>query len=221
MNLVVLIPAYNEGAHISAIISGVLAQGLPVLVVDDGSQDETAQRAQMAGAVVLRHGVNRGKGSALATGFGWARDHRVEAVITMDADGQHDPADLPAFCMALARDAADLIIGQRDFSRMPPARRVANTLGSALLSLAIGQAIYDNQCGYRALNQRALHCLTIVQGRFDAEVAMIVQAARLGLRIGWVPIRTIYGNERSHIHPLRDTILFAWVVWQAWRGDGA
>ncbi len=216
MNAIALIPAYNEAAHIGEVVRGAL-EHLPVLVVDDGSTDDTAAIATRAGATVISHPTNRGKGAALITGFGWALDRGCEAVITLDADGQHDPIEIPVFLAAWARGEGDLIIGYRDFKQMPLARRWANTIGTWLFSRAMGQPIRDNQSGYRLLTRRALETLQLGGGRFETEVDMIAQAVTGGLRLGWVPIQTIYRDEVSRFHPIKDTALFFRAVWRARR----
>jgi glycosyltransferase involved in cell wall biosynthesis len=214
MNALGLIPAYNEAAHIAQVVYGA-SVNVPILVVDDGSTDDTARLAEAAGASVVRHSMNRGKGAALLTGFTCALEHDYEAVVTLDADGQHDPTEIPTFLDAFRRGAGDLIIGRRRFDQMPKVRQWANATGSRLLSWAIGQPVYDNQSGYRLLSRRALETLRFTTTGFDLEVEMIVQAAQAGLHIGWVPIRTIYANERSDIDPLVDTARFLRVVWRA------
>ncbi len=193
-------------------------QYVPVLVVDDGSSDDTAQQAEQAGAQVTRHERNRGKGAALQTGFAWALAHGDEAVLTLDADGQHDPHEIPAFLAAFERGEGDLIIGRRTFSRMPTVRAWANATGSRLLSLAFGYPILDNQSGYRLHSRRLLENVDLRHtARFDAEVEILVQAVVKGFRIGWVPIRTIYADEVSHINPVLDTVRFLRVLWRAWQ----
>jgi glycosyltransferase involved in cell wall biosynthesis len=120
-----LIPAYNEAPHITSVVAGALAY-LPVLVVDDGSTDDTAARAKASGAAVLRQMPNQGKGAALRAGFRQAIHEGYDAVLPLDADGQHDPTEIPKFLRAYNAGRADLIIGKRDFSQMPPIRRLAN-----------------------------------------------------------------------------------------------
>ena len=153
-----LIPAWNEAPRIGPVLQGVLAH-LPVLVVDDGSTDETASVAEAAGAKVVRHAYNQGKGAALKTGFAWALERGYGAVLTLDADGQHDPADIPKFLEAHARGAGELIIGRRNFRVMPFPRPVTTPLGTWLLSRALGQPIYDNQSGYRLYTRRLLEAV--------------------------------------------------------------
>src|SRR5512136_436497 len=126
--IIAVIPAYNEAEHISQVVS-TARRFLPVLVVDDGSTDETARLAEAAGAEVLRQVPNQGKGSALRAGFQRALELGCEAVITLDGDGQHDPMEIRKFLQAHAAVPADLMIGQRDFKKMPFVRRLANTSG--------------------------------------------------------------------------------------------
>ena len=149
--ILALIPAFNEAERVAGVVRGAGAH-LPVLVVDDGSTDDTAARAKGAGAVVLRQNPNQGKGAALRVGFRWALDEGHEAVLTLDADGQHDPAEIPKFLHAYADCRPDLIIGARDFRHIPPVRRVANTLGRRSFSWALGQPVRDNQSGYRLIS---------------------------------------------------------------------
>jgi glycosyltransferase involved in cell wall biosynthesis len=209
-----LIPAYNEAAGISAVVAAA-RQYLPVLVVDDGSLDDTASLAEAAGAQVLRQVPNQGKGVALKAGFHWAIAHRFAAALTLDADGQHDPHEIPAFLNAYQAQQADLVIGQRDFSRMPPSRRLANTLGRWSFSWAVGASIPDNQSGYRLVSPRLMQALleSSEQG-FEYEVEMIAICVRRGLRLAWVPIRTIYAGEASHIRPLHHIRNYLRILWK-------
>jgi glycosyltransferase involved in cell wall biosynthesis len=211
-----LIPAYNEAAHISGVVRAA-HQYLPVLVIDDGSTDDTAALARAAGAQVLIQQPNQGKGAALLRGFSAALQEGVEAVITLDADGQHDPAEIPAFLRRRAETQADLIIGKRNFRQMPAVRRLSNTLGTALFSWAAGQPIADNQSGYRLISQRLMRLLIEQPSRergFEFEVEMIVRCIQHGLKLDWVEIRTIYAGEKSHIRPLAHLAGFLQVCWR-------
>jgi glycosyltransferase involved in cell wall biosynthesis len=215
--ILALIPAWNEGGRIGPIVEATRAR-LPVLVVDDGSCDGTADEAERAGATVVRHPQNQGKGVALMTGFAWALEHGYAAVLTLDADGQHDPSDIPAFLAAYESSAGDLIIGRRDFSQMPFPRSWANPFGSWLLSHVLGTRIYDNQSGYRLYSRRLLEGIELTASGFEMEVEVIVRAMRKGMHIDWVDIRTIYGiGKVSHFHPIKDSIRFMQMVWWAWR----
>ena len=218
MTIYALIPAYNESERVRAVIEATRAY-LPVLVVDDGSSDETATIAEEAGATVLRQIPNQGKGAALKRGFRWALEQPdVEALVTLDADGQHDPAEIPKFLHAQRDHSSDLVIGYRDFSQMPATRRVANTLGTAGLSWAMGQKILDNQSGYRLISRRLMQAtLESAEAGFEFEVDMIVLCVKRGFRLDWVPIRTIYAGEGSHIKPVQHVVNFVRVVRKARR----
>lgn len=209
-NGLALIPAHNEEARIGAVVEGA-TRHLAALVVDDGSGDGTAQAAEAAGARVIRHEVNHGKGAALRSGFRCAIEQGYDFVITLDADGQHDPAEIPAFLEAYAASKADLIIGQRDFRQMPFIRRLSNTLGTLLFSWAVGRRIPDNQSGYRLIGWRLLEMEAVLQSAeagFEFEVEMIALAIKEGFRMEWVPIQTIYRDEKSHIKPWKHVVKF-------------
>jgi len=220
-SILALIPAWNEAARIGPVVEATRTY-LPVLVVDDGSRDDTAAVAEAAGATVVRHPHNRGKGVALTTGFAWALERGYGAVLTLDADGQHDPAEILKFLAAWEADAGDLIVGRRNFSQMPFPRFFTNPFGSWLLSLALGVRIYDNQSGYRLYSRRFLETLHLTTTGFEWEVEVITHAVCQGVRIGWVDIRTIYDVDKvSYFHPLKDTARFFRMVWRAWRQRSA
>jgi glycosyltransferase involved in cell wall biosynthesis len=212
--ILALVPAYNESTRVSEVVTGAL-EHLPTLVVDDGSTDDTASCAESAGAMVLRQAPNQGKGTALRAGFRKALDEDYAAVLTLDADGQHDPAEIPKFLDAYSERHADLIIGARDFGEIPLVRRIANTLGRWSFSWALGQPVQDNQSGYRLINRHMLEAtLASRESGFEFEVDMIVICVQRGYVLDWVPIRTIYGAESSHINPVQHVVSFLRVVWQ-------
>jgi len=197
-----LIPAHDEGPRIAAVVRAA-AIHLPVLVVDDGSSDDTAEVAEAAGATVLRQRPNQGKGAALRAGFARAIAEGALAVVTLDGDGQHDPAELPRFLEAEAERPVELIVGARNFGRMPLVRRLSNAAGTVLLSASVGSWIRDNQSGYRLVGRRLMaEMLASHEDGFAFEVEMIAVCLREGWPIHWVPITTIYGDEKSHIRPL-------------------
>lgn len=201
--ILALIPAHDEGSRIGAVVRAA-AIHLPVLVVDDGSADSTAAEAEAAGATVLRQRPNQGKGAALRAGFARAIADGALAVVTLEGDGQHDPAELPRFLEAEQAHPVELIVGRRDFRRMPPVRRLANGLGTLVLSVAVGRWVPDNQSGYRLIGRRLMgQMLASHEDGFAFEVEMIAICLRDGWPIRWLPISTIYGEERSHIRPLR------------------
>ena len=202
-NIVALIPGYQEGPRIAAVVAGARIF-LPVVVVDDGSTDDTAAQAEAAGAMVLVQRHNAGKGAALRAGFRLALETGSTAVITLDADGQHDPAEIPSFLTAFEASGAELIIGRRDFATMPLVRRLSNILGGWVFSAAGGRRVADNQSGYRLIGRRLMTALLdSTESGFEFEVEMIARCIALGLPIADVPIRTIYAGEPSHIRPWR------------------
>jgi len=207
-NIIALIPAYNEVERIQPVIEGA-NQFLPVWVVDDGSEDQTASLSESTGAKVIRQTPNQGKGRALQTGFRHALEAGVDAVVTLDADGQHLPQEMPRFLDKYASTQADLIIGQRDFSQMPLIRRLANTSGRSLFSWALRIPVSDNQSGYRLISARLMQAmLDSKESGFELEVEMVVVCIENGYRLEWVPISTIYAGEKSHIHPLHHALNF-------------
>jgi glycosyltransferase involved in cell wall biosynthesis len=218
--IIAIIPAYQAEGTIGA-VAREAGRHLPVLVVDDGSTDGTADAARAAGVDVLRQVPNQGKGAALRRGFERALGAGARAVVTLDADGQHDPACIPDFLAAWRSSGAALIIGRRDFSRMPPSRRLANMLGTMVFSWAVGRHIADNQSGYRLIAQPLLPRLPDSQeAGFEFEVEMITLAIRAGLAIEWVPIPTIYDDQGSHIRPVQHVTHFLRVAWAARRSVG-
>ena len=208
-----LIPAYNEAERIADVITCTMRY-LPALVVDDGSSDDTAGIARLLGAEIIRQHPNQGKGAALLSGFRYAVENGYQAVITLDADGQHDPDEIPLFLAEFGR-GNDLVIGKRDFRKMPFPRNFSNTFGTWLFSWALGQDCPDNQSGYRLHSRRMIEAsLASVELKFEFEVEIIVRCVALGYNLAWVPIKTIYAGEHSHIKPLRHIWHFFRVVSQ-------
>jgi glycosyltransferase involved in cell wall biosynthesis len=219
--IVALIPGYNEGPRIGPVVEAT-RRHLPVIVVDDGSADDTAERARAAGATVIAQRPNQGKGAALRAGFRRAIDDGAEAILTLDADGQHDPAEIPRFLDAWGATPADarpdLVIGARDFRSMPPVRRLSNVVGGRAFSWAVGQYIPDNQSGYRLVSRRLAEAtLDSTETGFAFEVEQITTCLRLGGRVAWVPIQTIYAGAPSHIRPIAHLREFIRIVRQARR----
>ncbi len=212
-----VIPAYNEVEHIAPVIEGVKGH-LPaenIVVVDDGSNDETASVAGRLDIHVIRHEANRGKGAALKAGFEYLSSMEgIEAVFTIDADGQHDPGEIPRFVDTFRTGKCDFLIGSRMDSTagMPAIRVFTNRLTSAVISWRTGQRIDDSQSGYRLIKCGLLSKLDLVSTRFDAESEILIKAGMKKASFASVPIRTIYAGERSKIRPFRDTFRFLILV---------
>lgn len=206
----VVIPAFREAAHIGAVVRAVRAQALDVVVVDDGSPDATAANAEAAGARVLRHPVNRGKGAALETAYRFAREHGYPVVVTMDGDGQHDPADLSALLAVQAQTGAAVVVGNRMANPvgMPWVRRCTNRFMSWLISRVMHQQVPDSQCGFRLYRADVLLAQPLGSVRYAAETEILLDLAARGVRIVSAPVRTIYRDEKSKVNPVVDTVRF-------------
>jgi glycosyltransferase involved in cell wall biosynthesis len=206
-----IIPAYREEKHIGDIIRRTRKQLDHVLAVDDGSRDTTARCAREAGAEVIVHSQNRGKGEAIKTGLRHWLDRQFIHVIILDSDGQHLPEEIDRF-IAAAAQAGDrsFFLGNRmnNLTGMPFIRRVVNRYMSNRISHICRQEIPDTQCGFRMLDRQLIPELLEGGNRFDYETEMLIIASRKGYRIESVPITTVYSDEVSKIHPARDTIRF-------------
>lgn len=214
--IIALIPAYNEIRYIADVVKRTLVH-VPVVVIDDGATDGSGAAAALAGAKVIAHAVNQGKGKALNTGFDYAVQRGVAAAITLDADGQHDPDEIPRFIEAFRTGQGDIIIGQRRFDQMPAKSQFGNRVGTRLLSWAMGQPVPDNQSGYRLLSREVMRTARPSSTRFEAEVEILLRAQIAGFKIAWVPIKTIYNDKKSHFRPVADSVLFLKMVWRIWR----
>jgi glycosyltransferase involved in cell wall biosynthesis len=204
MRVAALIPAYQAAAHLGGVLERLRAvhPAADTLVVDDGSRDATGDVARQAGVRLHAFAENRGKGYALIEGFRLLGDY--DAVVTLDADGQHPPECLPDFVQAAAQ-GADLALGVRAFTgTMPLVRRLANGVASGWATWLAGQTVGDSQCGYRLYARRLLDRTPITPGRYEVETEVVVRAARLGFRVVTVTIPTVYANETSHINTLHD-----------------
>ncbi|MDR3211889.1 MAG: glycosyltransferase family 2 protein [Planctomycetota bacterium] len=217
MNIAALIPAYQEERHIAEVVERT-RQYLPrVLVVDDGSRDATNALARQAGAEVLLNAMNLGKGASLFRGLTHLFATGAEAVVCLDADGQHAPEEIPRF-LELA-PTADLVVGNRmaNSAGMPWVRLMTNRFTSRVISLLAGVAVPDTQCGFRLVSQTAWKAVTLTTRNYDFEGEMVVAMGRQGLRITAVPVSTIYNDEKSSISPVVDTIRFFRMAWRLWR----
>jgi glycosyltransferase involved in cell wall biosynthesis len=210
-----VIPAYDAAATLEGVVRGLRA-ALPdalVIAVDDGSSDATHDVAAACCDRAVRFHANRGKGAALRAGFDVAHAECVHAVITIDADGQHDPARAPALLAALAD--ADIVIGTRARTRgtMPLGRRVTNALASAAVGAIVGVSVPDAQSGYRAIRRAVLADVTAGGDRYEYETELLIAAVRAGYRIGSVGVPTTYGAP-SHFRPWGDSMRVVRAIWR-------
>jgi glycosyltransferase involved in cell wall biosynthesis len=212
----VVIPAYNAAKTIGDVVEKVaeVSPHLTTLVIDDGSVDLTADEASKAGAVVVKHGRNLGKGVALRTGFREFLDRDFKAVITLDADGQHSPLEIPKLVEAWLSKRADIVIGSRDRGAggMPPVRVFTNTVSSWLVSLSAGQYIADSQSGYRLLSRSVVENVQTKSKGYGAESEILIKAAAAGYKIESAQIATIYQDEKSYIHPVKQPLRFLGLI---------
>ncbi len=206
-DVVAVIPAYQAGRTVRAVVQGVRAELETVIVVDDGSNDDTSEAARSAGARVERLPTNSGKGAALRRGLELALEGEPEALVLLDADGQHDPADLPRLLECWDRRRADLVVGARlaDAAPIPPVRFWTNYIGSRILSWMTGYELEDSQSGYRLLSADLVRRLALRSQDYAVESEMLIKSAKLGASIAHVRVRTIYNDGGSHFRPLRDT----------------
>ena len=210
MKICVLIPAYNEAKTIQSLVEEVRKYIPDVLVIDDGSIDKTAPLAESAQAKVCYQPINRGKGAILRQGFEEALRQGFDWVLTMDADGQHSPQDIPVFLEKTQQGTAGMVIGNRlnDRGEMPAVRWVTNHLMSFLISRLVHQEIPDTQCGFRLIHRDILQKVQLESARFDIESELVIQTVKSGFKITSVPIRSIYDGQTSQIRPIKDTIRF-------------
>ena len=215
----VVIPARNESAAVAHVVTPLVAQGVDVLVVDDGSTDQTGQAARAAGARVLSRTGTHGKGAALREGFVWAVQRGYDAVVTVDADGQHVTEDVLRFVALAASTDAALVIGNRmeHPKKMPWVRRSTNGFMSWVLSLLARQRVPDSQCGLRLIRCETLRRCRLRADHFEIESELVLEVARTGGRIASLPIQSVYRAQRSQINPCRDTLRFFSFLWRrAW-----
>lgn len=214
----VVIPCFNEGITIGRLVGALRQRRLRVIVVDDGSTDDTAARAAERGARVITCASNRGKGVALQSGLGTARDEGFDWALTMDGDGQHQPDDVPAFWWRADETNARLVIGNRmpHARAIPPLRRFVNRWLSRQLSRRAGRPLPDSQCGFRLLDLRAWSDLSLRTGHFEIESEMLLAFVDAGHQVEFVPIQVVGPGGCSKIRPVVD----AWRWFRWWRKAG-
>jgi glycosyltransferase involved in cell wall biosynthesis len=210
MRLCVLIPSYNEEKTIGWLVKSVADQGHHVLVIDDGSCDATATIAKENGAEVLVNEKNMGKGLSLRRAFTLLAKRDLDAVITMDGDGQHLPSDIASFVRYFQEKKPGIIVGNRMMRAkgMPLVRWLTNKFMSFLISCICHQSIPDSQCGFRLIDTQVLKKINLQTENFEIESEMLLEAVRNGFMIESVPIATVYEGQQSDINPWKDTVRF-------------
>jgi len=202
----VVIPAYNEAEKITLVLKKIKGHNVDVIVVDDGSTDNTASIVEREEVFLIRHTSNDGKGGALKSGFRFAIEKGYEFIITLDADGQHDPAELPLFIEKIHNSNAGLIVGNRLHrpENMPLGRLFVNKLFSKIVSGICEQYIPDALSGYRIIRRDALAAIRLYTNKFDIDPEILIRMAKSGFEIDFINVRCIYAGETSHISHIRD-----------------
>jgi len=206
-----IIPVYNTGWLLDEVLEQ-LKKHISVedmVIVDDGSDDDTADYAEKHNTGLIRHCKNFGKGAALRTGFSWSENRGYDAVLTIDGDGQHDPARVPAFLKKM-KSGADIVLGSREFEpgTMPLDRIFSNYASTLMVSLLAGRRLQDSQCGYRLIRTRVLQSLNLFTNRYELETELLVKAIRKGWQVSFCPVPAIYNGGISHIQRFPDTVRF-------------
>lgn len=210
-DIVALIPAYQAEKTIADVVSKTRRRVARCIVVDDGSRDKTGVLARRAGAEVITHASNRGKGAAVRSGLLYLREEEFNYCVLLDADGQHDPNEIPRLVDAARRANADIVCGTRMSNPrgMPWLRRITNNLMSRITSWLSRIKLSDTQCGFRLLSQHAVKVIELRKDKFEVETEILMEAARHKLVVTETPVSSIYAEDHSsHIHPVRDTWRF-------------
>ncbi|WP_281184053.1 glycosyltransferase family 2 protein [Trichlorobacter lovleyi] len=209
MSPCILIPAYNAVDTLREVVLESLAHGYPLVVVDDGSTDATAETLAGLPVTLLSHPVNRGKGAALKTGFAWAIQQQHDGVVTLDADGQHDPGAISRLLAEADKKGYDCLLASRhsQFEEMAGLRKVWNRFGVWCIRKRTGFEITDSQSGFRFYHARLLRAVRLEKDGYDLEMELLVKGWKAGFKIGSLPVpaRVADGRATSHYRPVQDT----------------
>jgi glycosyltransferase involved in cell wall biosynthesis len=212
-NIVAVIPFFNESKTIYQIVNNTLRYVDAVIAVDDGSTDDSSSKIpEHKNVTLLKIKVNKGKGFALRKGLNEGVKKGYTQIITIDADLQHNPEEIPFLIHEL--NNFDIVIGNRlnNLVNMPLHRKMSNKITSFLLSLKTGEKIIDSQCGFRAYRAEVIKNIKTIKNGYEAESEILIIATRKGYKIGFTEISTIYGNEKSKISPVKTTFNFVKVL---------
>ena len=207
----VIIPSFNVEKSIKEVINRIPEDIFEIIVVDDGSKDNTGKIAKKTRAKVVTHEVNCGKGRAMRTGIS---NSKGDIIVFLDADLQHKPEDIPSLIEPIQNGRADITIGSRligDISNMPIQRKITNFSSTALIRLFFGVKILDTQSGYRAIKRKFLEKMNLESNRYNIETEVLAYVGKFHMRVEEVPIETIYGDEKSHFK-MRDIIKFIYLL---------
>lgn len=221
-----IIPVHNAESSIGEVIDRTKEYISRVLVVNDGSTDGSESIAASRKVEILSSPKNRGKGFALRWGFDHALRDGCRAIVTLDADGQHDPADIPRFLKTHEEDSTAILIGSRmaEAEKFPRSRYYSNRAGAFFISKALGQYLEDTQCGFRLYPASVIRSIKLTTSHFQTETEILIRAVRQGVRISSVPIKNIYWNghpmngkaPKSNFRPVVDTFYICLVVLQGY-----
>jgi len=208
LRITVVVPAFQAAASVGEVVARTRATvpAARVIVVDDGSSDGTGSVAAAAGASVVRHDTNRGKGAALRSGVAEVATGQGSVIVTLDADGQHPPEEIPRLVAPIAEGRADLVLGARErTAAMPLGRRLTNRLSAALASRIGGQSIPDAQTGFRAFTAEIAALVRPPESHYEYEAAFLLEALARRVRVASIPIPTVYHGAPSHFRAVADT----------------
>lgn len=196
MKIIAVIPAYNEGKRVGSVVADALRFVETVIVVDDGSSDDTAKHAVEAGAILVQHPENCGAGAATMTGIEAARAMGADAIVTLDADEQHNPDDIPALITPIREDTADIAFANRFGRRnsIPFIRRAFNAIGNVITFAATGKWVADSQCGFKALGPKALQEIDLKMSGYEFCTEIVREAAQHRWRVAQIPAKVIYSE---------------------------
>ncbi len=210
MKICGVIPAFNSKSTIVSVVEETLRYIDNVVVIDDGSEDNTAHLAEDSGAHIIRVLQNKGKGNALNISFRYALANNFDAIITLDADLQHDPSEIPKFIDHYKTNKSIITVGNRLYSKkeIPLIRYVPNRIGTYCFSWLTSQPIEDSQCGFRLYDRKVMESIRILNDGFEAEVDILLRSGKRGYKISFIPVKAIYFSDnryQSFYRPIYDT----------------